>query len=620
MSLKLVPARLLCVILIATSLVQHEVAFAASNLPAAQRSATKRLSALVKAEDMGTALVAVNEAKLREVDRYFAQGTTQAELNRFHADVEVLIDANAVIRFIAEPNDFKKWFRDNEAAILANRKQLISTDLQELIVENYLAFRAQKAQELSDLPGYVQELKALIDSPATMLAGGFAAAYGTYAFCRDIIKGALIAGPAAGSVGAYLEPIVRPNREYLSVLGNRHLGQAGMKWNEYLNSEKAGLIETREKIEARELARQKTVSLMARMGHQMTGDQAANNMDLFKSNWSDAKQTWEATNPAFYRDGRANVADMLVLRPVALGSNVMISVSGARGFRQGIIYTVDRIKDRSSNPAAVAEAAERLQSDVKEHMHNETLNNANNKTNFEALGRKVEKSFNELMALGAEKAEVVQIVSDHRSELVFYKNAATALAGTALIELMYEEYNRELPTKMAAAYEQFRGNFCFDFFHKEFHVEVNRILTELGLELDNEKKVVNRNLELVEHKISEVAKSEAMIAARKASSAKTAASQPATRVEMRTHRPIIVPNRDAAKVKPEPKTTTKPAVKAATEVKAAAKPSKVVVALKSFISAPQNIAAATGSENLKPGKKKTMADRAREAAARAAKK
>lgn len=614
MSLKLVPARLLCVILIATSLVQHEVAFAATTAAQVTSPSAKALTALAEPEDMGTALTAINESKRRDVDRYFTQGTTQAELNRFHADVEVLIDANAVIRFIAEPNDFKKWFRDNEAAILANRKKLISTDLQEMIVENYLAFRAQKAQELSDLPGYVQELKALVNSPATMLAGGFAAAYGTYAFCRDIIKGALIAGPAAGSVGAYLEPIVRPNREYLSVLGNRHLGQAGMKWNEYLNSEKAGLIETREKIEARELARQKTVSLMARMGHQMTGEQAANNMELFKQNWGDAKQTWEATNPAFYRDGRANVADMLVLRPVALGSNVLISVSGARGFRQGIIYTVDRIKDRSADPKSVTMVSEQLELAVADQLHFEKLD----QKKASLANSQIQEFGSELMKLGAERAEVDRVISDHRSELVFFKNAATSLAGTALIELMYEEYNRELPTKMAAAYEQFRGNFCFDFFHKEFHVEVNRILSELGLELDNSKKVVERNLEFVEHKISEVAKSEALIAARKANAAK---AQPAARVEMRTHRPTIVPNRDAvakAAVKPEAKPTAKPA--AEKPAKSEAKRSKVVTALKSFVALKENRAAAAGAEDLKPGKRKTMAERAREAASRAAKK
>ena len=602
-------SRLLSTSLVLISLVQHEIAFAANvsaKLPSArlQQRAAAAAKRLQTPEDLASATALVNLAKTRELKTYFAQGGTHSEVSDLHSDLSAVIFANARIGFIDNRSEFEEWFKKNETAILMAAQKAEGVTLQKIVTESYLAYMVTIAEEKSDLPGVLLKLQDLIQHPATIATGSLAAAYGTFAFVRDLVKGAVVAGPGAGIVGALVEPIVRPIRERAAVIGNRLLGDRGARLAERLNSERESLIETRSQIEARERARQATVRLMARRGLEMTPAQANENMERLKSSWNDAKQIWESTHTGGYRDGRAYTSDNLILRPHALVTTLISSVVGREVFRQGIESTLDRMLAQTSDRARMNEVAERFMQEVKAAAH------ANATAPTSSYVKKIKASRAELLELGATEYQLNRISENLGSEMALYKQAAVTLASASLYELMYPEFNRELAPETAKAYDLFKSHYCFDYFEAEFRTESVKILNQLGLDLKAAKAKVETDLGKVE---SEIKVLEEKSAKPKKSASDTTVAREA-RIETRTHRPILIPARKVA-VKPA---LAKPApLKPAVE---ATKPSAAVEAAKAFVASDANRAAAAGAEDLKPGKRKSWADRAKEAAAKAAKK
>jgi hypothetical protein len=607
--------RLMCTSLVLVSLVQHDLAFAVETSTKLLPSVRLKQQAEVKArrlkqpEDLASAIALVNQGKALRLDSYFANGGTPDEVANLNSDVITLILANSRMGFIDNRGEFEVWYKAHETSIIMAANKSPETTLQSLVVESYMAFITEGAVEKRDVPGLLLKLEDLIENPATIAAGGLMAVYGTYSFIVNLVKGAAIAGPGAGIFGALVEPIVRPFRERAAVLGNRLLGDRGAKLAERLNSEKESLIETRSQIEARERARDATVKMMARRGLEMTREQAHENMELLKSNWNEAKQIWESTHTGGYRDGRSYTSDNLILRPHALLGPLINSVVGREVFRQGIEANIDRMMRQTNDPAKMQELAFRYMQEIKVEHHAE----AEDRKSAAARSRAVKATRAELLALGATDYQLDRIYESQRSELVLYRQAAVTLASAALYDLMYPEFNRELPSETLKAYDLFKSHYCFDYFEAEFRTSSAKILNQIGLDLKAAKKRVNADLAQVEGEIKAIEEKTEPPKAEKREAKKLSF------IETRTHRPMIV-NRLPLRLVPSKPAAQKPAAKPAPKPAPKAEPTKAADALKGFVSSAENRAAAAGAADLKPGRKKTMAERAREASIRAGKK
>jgi hypothetical protein len=500
--------RTLITSLVAVSLTGQQIAFAAQPTQAAQApvapSASKPTTAapvprtdvhalLPQAKTGKQAIVVIGLAESRPLSVYFQHGGTPDEIARLDADFKSLAKANALVGIADDLDSFEPWWDSHKTSILLSHDKVQDVNLENFFTQIFIVYKAEKTQAQKDPNQFVSWLSTKVTNPAVRYASftAFALVLGTFSFTLGLVKGAMVAGPAASMVGAFVEPIVRPIREKASIVGSRLFGPWGVKLSSKIFNENgsaegaAGDLNHLESdiASAREGAKEAR-ALMSTMGYEMSPAQYAANMSKLHAIWNKTNQVWVQTNPALFRDGRDVFSNAIALRPQAYSGQIMQSLQGAEQARQAIEQHIDRIISRTGQNAQVVE--ESVVTLLRAVEINENASEANKMTAKEGL----EQSRAALKTLGATDYQVDRIIESRLAELINVRHTAYTLAANLIHELQYEEYNRSLPDEVQKIQRALRDGTCLDYFHHEFKAQVSKILNEMEFRVDVAQKTV----------------------------------------------------------------------------------------------------------------------------------
>lgn len=429
----------------------------------------------------------LGRAEFLQVEDYFRNGGTPAEVARFNADLLTLAKAYNIVGTAQDLEGFKSWYAINQAAVIMNRDKSHSKNLNGFFADVLIRYHREKAAGKEDPWAFLLWLNTQFDNP-TVRTLGFSAwtvamfiAGGAF----NTLKGAMTAGPAGRVANSYFDPIVRPIAEKVGLKGTEHLGGMGIKLNAYLfqktGNKKAAAEELNrllEEIRAAQGEGFEATRLNMEMGHDITAAGHMRNMEYLRQIWSKTNLVWQNTNPSTFRDGREVFTNAISQRPQQDSIPVMVSRQGAIQAQQSIEAIIERIIDRNHlEPRMVEEKVVNLLRLVQ-------LKDNAVETNSEAAKGELEGAKQTLRELGATEFQVERLIDSRFDQLIYARNTAHALAANWIRETQYSEYNINLPDEVDLIQRTLRQGNVLTFFHHEFKAEVAQILKSMNFMID----------------------------------------------------------------------------------------------------------------------------------------
>lgn len=475
------------------------------------------------------ALEVIREGQLRPLSLYFEDGGTADEIARFNADFDNVALANQKIKFAqSDLTQFMVYWKNVETSVLVSaRAKNSNPDLEDLFAEQYFAYKTLLAKNKKSPLIRINWLQSVLANPYVHYIGygALVGIGGALNFGFTTVRGAIVAGPAAGIVGAGVEPVVRPIREKATVLGNEYLGDLGIRLAQALNSKAGNAQDAQRELERIEAeineargAAHEAQLLQNSMGYDVTAKATLENMELLRRIWIKTNTVWGKVNGASYQAGRDVFTNAFNQRPQMDGIQVTTSMTAAEVAQQGVEGQIQTIAIDTGRPRReVAEAVVTLLKSI------DLRDTAEESVNSEDAKAKVESAEKSLRDMGADEFVISRLVKLRMDQLIFTRNTAHALAANWLRESSYAEYNTELPPEAQKVVKVLREGYCLNYFHQQFRDEVVRIVKEMGFQVEEASSVINfAKTELGAIMIDEQQKAEAEAKASRTRSQKVA--------------------------------------------------------------------------------------------------
>lgn len=426
------------------------------------------------------ALKLISIAENRTVESYFIHGGDAQDLQQLDSDMKVLANANAKVGIANDIGSFESWWATNKTPVLFARGKMQSRNLQGFFTESFIDFK-KSDNNPSALPTW---MSGVISNPTVVQISltSFLVVYGTASFFGNIIRGAMTAGPAAGVVGALVDPVVRPFRENASTAGSRLLGGTGVKINEWFarRSRKAAakqLSGLHEGVADAEGVVERTRARLKTQGYDLTPEDYAANLEYLQSSWGETNRIWSNINNSIFKDGRSLVTDAVVNRPLVFATTITASATAAEVFHQGISANIDRIIARTGLPwKTIDTSARELMVAIDRAEQTDVVDIAKAQAD-------VQLAKQALLALGAGEIQIDEIMTGRSRELSFVRQIIGSLAANVFHDEQYEEFNKSLPEIIRDAQIAMRKSLSIDYFHHEYGVKVTEILNAMHLKV-----------------------------------------------------------------------------------------------------------------------------------------
>ncbi|MGZ3723562.1 MAG: hypothetical protein ACXVA9_11555 [Bdellovibrionales bacterium] len=399
------------------------------------------------------------------------------------ADFEALVRANATIHFIDDPGEFLVWWQQNKVDLIAQTSSMgPGLNWQTFIANIYIKYKITKTDAHKDPSAFLQWMTGVLSNPwvKRITSSTFGVVATGFAFITGIVYGAMVAGPAAGFINAFLEPLIRPIREKGSVVGTKLFGRGGKALNSLLFDRKAK-VEVTTGLEDAKTTIKDVRSILTIANYRMSAQQWSENMKRVYASWNHLNFVWNKM-PDVYHAGRDRAMDMIVFRPKDFANSVTQAMSAAEVHRQGAEQMLDRIMLKSSDPRQVESIGRNLLSLIEEQMR---LQRETEKS--EALQPRIIELQNKLVELGAAPDQASRVVENFRRVFVFTRQAAGVLAANLLHDAQFSDMIAET----RATFEALRDSYSLEFFHAELGSEVSEILERMEFQINVDLKTVS---------------------------------------------------------------------------------------------------------------------------------
>jgi hypothetical protein len=470
------------------SIVGQQVAFAGGNARVPTVSLADVHAALPTAKSQKQAMAVVQLAESRAFGSYFENGGSPAEMKRLDTDIKNLAIANTQLGIADDLKVFLPWWDANKTSILLSRGKFASANLQGVFTEIFIAFKVDETKAKKDPNQFMGWISSQVTNPTILAvsATSFLLTANVALFIGNIVKGSLIAGPAAGVVGAFVEQLVRPIRENAGRTGSRLLRKPGVWLSEKLNRQTNSAQATEEDLKSLAEGIRRTQKLVATIGgYELTPEAVLANRALFTSAWIDTNQAWVEANTPQLRDGRDVLVNAIALRPQSYSTPVLQALNSAEQARQGIEQNTDRIVTYGHQSPEVVEAAvEALLKPIEITADGSGVKSLDGNEAYAHAKAS-------LKTLGATDKIIERLISLRASELVNIRHTAATLATNMLHELQYPEYNTALPEEVHLIQRTLRSGTCLNYYHHEFKVEVTKILNAMNVQLEIANQIVD---------------------------------------------------------------------------------------------------------------------------------
>jgi hypothetical protein len=395
------------------------------------------------------------------------------------SEFDLLIQANVITKFIVEKDliEFQQWWRENRTSLMSEIPKMGKDVSWQIFLANiYIKFKLLKSKALIDPTEFIQWMKSVINTPWVQHASmaTFAMLTGIFSFVTGVVYGAMVSGPAAGFISAFLEPLIRPLREKGVIVGIQLFGKTGKAINSVMFDGKATenlVVEMKDTKKSISDVR----SLITTDIYTLTPQQWIDNLQKLYHSWNHLNYVWNKM-PDVYKGGRDRMTDQLIFRPRDFSNSVTQAISAAEIHRQGAEQMLDRIILKSTAPNDVLRISEELYKIIEKQMQLErSPEGQSTELNLQIEGLK-----QQLVDLGSSPPQAERVIENYKRIFIFTRQAATVLAG----QLLHDTEFSDTIVQARGAFEAMRAGNCLQFFHKELAAEVKDILDRISFEID----------------------------------------------------------------------------------------------------------------------------------------
>lgn len=484
-------ARTLLSLLLAGLMAQPQVGVAEPPAPAQPASIARAYKAFQPIRSLEDAQVTIQAAESRPVPELLAQGADD--------EFAILVQANFLTKFVDDPAGFLQYYRENKSQLMRDAGSEVN-NWQMFLASSFIRFKLIKSE--SNPKSFGQWIDSVVNNETiqqtswkTWLAvvGAFLVlrrVLGTTGrFVGGVAHGAMIAGPAAGSVNAFLNPLVTPINQWLAVKGIKWVGPLGMWLNAMLweRKKKAGKESAADLSKAKE-----AVDHLRRMvegeHYRMSSEQWQANRNALMGLWNKL-QFMFGLMPDAYKFGRDRHVDLLVMRQRDFAQAAMNSVNAAEVQRQGAEMVLDRMISRGADAQRVQAISDNLLSLSEQLVQAEREVAPERASELRAA---VEGARGELLALGATPGQAERVVENYRNSFAFKRQGAAMLAAQLINDAMFAE-TIEGGRKL---YEVMMNNTALNHMHGIFKAEVKEILGKLNFTIEIKEAEIKLDAQL----------------------------------------------------------------------------------------------------------------------------
>ncbi len=424
---------------------------------------------------------------------------TAEKIHRVDVVWAKLARASYAMDILPNTGGYLSWWAQNKMEMLANREKAGDVTALNFFHQTLQIYMAEKTGAAENPYAYMKWHERLLSNPwiktstAVMVTGSIA----TIAFIAGIVKGALVAGPAASMVSAFVEPYVRRPRDRVRLAGERFkrftditvvapvknvmkrvrpqtsvLEDVGIEEADLEKNDRHLSDSTRAVVEAR---RQ-----ISGMGYGLSGAEYTKFMETTIGKWRAAYGSWLQTIPEIDRTSRSTYSDLSRFRPQQFAHLVTQNVQAAEQYIQGAEgVRRDIIAENPDKRGEIKDIVQSLQALNEEVVRTETYE----PEKLETVEQHIQEASERLATLGAEDAQIKRLNKNFRFAAKMQMAAAYNLAVHIQHEIEYEEFNRSLPKDLAAQVAEVRESLGLDFFHREFRTQVIAQLDMMGLKV-----------------------------------------------------------------------------------------------------------------------------------------
>jgi hypothetical protein len=460
----------------------------------AKLASAEILNPLAKPNSMEQSEFILREAQSRALNRYLGEPSaqiTEPQLALFENDFAQVLAAYGRIGFVEDTDAFAKWWVAHRPELLKRRTQMkTEMNLQEFFTAVYVIYKIDTTKAKENPKGLLEWMSKVIANPTIAWASSATVigVVGVARFFYGMVYGGVVAGPVGGSIGAYVEPVARPVREKLAILGMKHLGGFGAYLNTKLFSQaapdaNADLSKMSESVI-------KAQEYILKMGLEINPIEMARSLATYSEAYNRSNMAMQKKLPSAYRDGRNYFMDATMFRPQLFSNVVTNAINAAETHRQSVDTLIDRIRSVSQHAASVEPTVSELSHLMREKFMAENLTTFKGNRAIDAIDFDIQNTKNRLHSLGATDAQMERMASLQKTVIVFERQAASALAAHTFHEFQMSEYNVEMPDNVKQMTETVRRNYGLDFFRAQFAEEVVSLLETLGMKTDVARKAL----------------------------------------------------------------------------------------------------------------------------------
>jgi hypothetical protein len=383
-----------------------------------------------------------------------------------------LINANARIGFIDDAPAFTEFWKQNKAEILRAPPTVGAKPLnwQMFLAQTYTSYKIQKTKAHLNPSGLMQWMNGVVNNPWVNWASVGTAVAVMYSlnFVTGILKGAMIAGPAAGAVNSGINPIMTPVNQKLTIIGNKYFGPTGMKLN-------ALFFDTKEMKASEESAKSKEAinglrHLIEGRSYDISSENWRTNMKALQKHWNKINFLWGLL-PDAYKGGRSIMADLTIRSTRDFAQATTNSINASEVQRQGAESILDRMIAKGANALAVEDAGQKLVETIKDQTKIDREHPERSKENQP----RIESGKADLIRLGASPEQAERFVENYRKAYVFERQAAAMLVGQVIHDAMYSDTIKGAES----VYNEFLKNQSLNYMHGQLKEAVVEILQRM---------------------------------------------------------------------------------------------------------------------------------------------
>lgn len=402
--------------------------------------------------------------------------TTPAE----EADFIKLIRANVATGFVDDEKGFLQYWSLHKTELLEQAPLVGQNPMtaQMFLAQTYTRYKILSTNAVEDPTAFQVWLSSIVDNPWVEWASWktWVAAVGATLFFQGLLKGALIAGPAAGAFNAGVNPVMTPINQMLTVKGNKYLGPVGMKLNTWLFDGKAKAETTTEAKEGIQAVRK----MIEGQSYSITEESWSRyRLSIFKL-WNNLNFLYGLV-PDAYKAGRDRMADFAIRLPRDFASSTTNAMTAAEVQRQGAEQILNRLILKGANAQEVEAVGQSLTNQIAESFRS-YYSRPGVTGQLPSVSPDGESS---LIRLGATPEQAAQFLKNTQEMFVFQRQAAGVLAGQLIHDMMYSDTIKGAES----IYRESNKTLGLDFMQDQLKLSVIEILDRLEFKVDLKAEV-----------------------------------------------------------------------------------------------------------------------------------